>query len=293
MAFNSLNFILWSYLLVLVSAHLLEPIPPATVLNPSPGPTDTAGTASETVGAYLKNLLTPFSKIKATPLGFSTTTTKPNTLQKGTNYLASLLHTFVERSKTTYSERGIGVYTLVIQSLALLEVAHAALGLVKSPIQTTAMQVASRLAVVWWFVEGQPTARTTPFYTTMLIAWSLSEMIRSTYYTASLLNIVPPRPTTNRYVATAVDILTNIRYTAFYVLYPLGSGSEYMCMLKGFPSFPSKAAALSNKEGWKAIITRGAPAWRIFFERVKLWIYNWNGAAWARVPFVFIWPAGK
>ncbi|CCA76030.1 hypothetical protein PIIN_10030 [Serendipita indica DSM 11827] len=293
MAYNSLNFILWSYLLVLVSAHLLEPTPPATVLNPTPGPTNTAGTASQTLGAYLKNLFTPFSHIKTTPTGFSTvTSTKANALQKGTNYLTSLLHAFVERSRTTYSARGIGVYTFIIQSLALLEVVHSALGLVKSPVQTTAMQVASRLAVVWWFVEGQPTARITPFYTTMLIAWSLSEMIRTTYYTASLFNVVPPRPTTNPYVAKAVDILTNIRYSAFYVLYPLGSGSEYMCMLKGFPSFPSKAAALTSKEGWKAIISRNPPAWRVLFERVKLWIYNWDAAAWTRVPFVFIWPAG-
>ena len=42
----------------------------------------------------------------------------------------------------------------VTQSLAVLEVVHAALGWVRSPVATTAMQVASRLWSVWGVVEA-------------------------------------------------------------------------------------------------------------------------------------------
>ena len=37
----------------------------------------------------------------------------------------------------------------IVQSAAILEVVHAALGLVRSPVVTTAIQVASRLLLVW------------------------------------------------------------------------------------------------------------------------------------------------
>ncbi|KAG8840806.1 hypothetical protein FRB91_005659 [Serendipita sp. 411] len=293
MFYNLLNIGLWTYLLVLVTAHLLTPSPPPTVLNPAPGPTISSSTASETLGAYLKNIFRPFKNVKATSTGFTSTNShKFSALEKGTGYITSILHTFIERSRTTYSARGIGVYTLIIQSVALLEVVHSALGIVKSPVQTTAMQVASRLAVVWWFVEAEPSARTSTFYSTMLVAWSLSEIIRSQYYMASLLHLTPPRAHTNRLVATSIDILTYIRYSAFYILYPLGSGSEYMLMLKGFPSFPSKSAAIATKGGWNLLSAKGVPAWKVFFQRVKVWVTSWDAGAWARVPFVFIWPAG-
>jgi very-long-chain (3R)-3-hydroxyacyl-CoA dehydratase len=293
--YNTLTFILWSYLLLLVTAHLWTPPPPATVLNPSPGPTLSASTASETLAGYLKNIFTPFKNIKSTATGFtSINAPKQSALQKSTNLIAAKLHALRERSFSTYSERGIGVYTIIIQNMAILEVLHSYLRLVRSPLQTTMMQVASRLLVVWWYVESQPAARTSSFYSSMLTAWSLAEMIRCLYYIASLVNLIPPQPDTSRPVAIAVNILTTIRYTAFYVLYPLGAGSEYALMLKGFPSFPSKTAALASKSSWSALTNgRGIPAWRVAFERVRTWIASWDAGAWLRVPFVFIWPISK
>lgn len=42
------------------------------------------------------------------------------------------------------------------QTLAVLEVVHAALGWVRSPLGTVASQVASRLWTVWGVVEAAP-----------------------------------------------------------------------------------------------------------------------------------------
>jgi len=154
------------------------------------------------------------------------------------------------------------------------------------------MQVASRLLVVWWFVESEPSARTSGWYASMIGAWTFSEMLRSSYYIASLLELLPPRADTNRVTATALNILTYIRYTAFYALYPLGAGSEWMIILKGFPAYPSKVATVAGSAGWKILkSSAGSRGWRVSLERFKYWVASFDTQAWLRVPFVLIWPA--
>lgn len=46
----------------------------------------------------------------------------------------------------------------ITQSLAVLEVVHAAVGLVRSPVFTTAQQVASRIFIVWGILVATPEA---------------------------------------------------------------------------------------------------------------------------------------
>ena len=41
----------------------------------------------------------------------------------------------------------------MVQSFAILEIIHSLLGWVRSPVPTTAMQVASRLILVWGIAE--------------------------------------------------------------------------------------------------------------------------------------------
>ncbi|KAF8554180.1 PTPLA-domain-containing protein [Imleria badia] len=101
-----------------------------------------------------------------------------------------------------------------VQSLAALEVVHVALALVRSPLPTTLMQVSSRLILVWAIVARFPSTHASPIYTTMVLAWSLTEVPRYSYYALGLLGIHPP------------PWLTWLRYSTFYLLYPLGAGSE-------------------------------------------------------------------
>lgn len=58
---------------------------------------------------------------------------------------------YYNKAASTYAS--VGPETVLIQTFAVLEVVHAALGWVKSPLVTTAMQVASRLFLVWGVVE--------------------------------------------------------------------------------------------------------------------------------------------
>ncbi|EGG02132.1 uncharacterized protein MELLADRAFT_38757, partial [Melampsora larici-populina 98AG31] len=104
------------------------------------------------------------------------------------------------------------------QSTALLEILHVALGLVRSGLLTTVMQVASRLVIVWAIIPLFPQVSLhSPIYSSMVFAWSLSEIIRYGTYASSLLNY-PIRP------------LLWLRYSAFYLLYPIGAGSEWGLM---------------------------------------------------------------
>lgn len=116
----------------------------------------------------------------------------------------------------TYSEAHDEVSTLIlwVQTSAVLEILHVALGLVQSPLLTTIMQVFSRLLLVWGIDYLFPyITRTSGAYVSMVIAWSITEVLRYAYYAINLQGQVP-------------DVLMWLRYTLFYVLYPIGAGSE-------------------------------------------------------------------
>lgn len=99
-------------------------------------------------------------------------------------------------------------------------------GLVRAPLATTAMQVASRLLLVWGIVYIFPSETAgTSTYTRMLIAWSVTEVVRYSFFTASLY--------TNGQVPA---FLTWLRYNLFFVLYPLGIYSECKLIYNAIPA---------------------------------------------------------
>lgn len=132
---------------------------------------------------------------------------------------------------------GVGEWTKWTQTAAAMEIVHSLLGVVRAPISTTIMQVSSRLLLVWPVVNAWPFLALSPFYSSMLIAWSVTEVIRYSYFALSLAGFLP-------------DALTWIRYTTFYVLYPLGITSE--CMLIYGATIPA-----SQRSGTEANILYG------------------------------------
>lgn len=79
------------------------------------------------------------------------------------------------------------------------------------------MQVASRLLLVWGIAHSFPgsTAAAAPAYASMLLAWSLTEVIRYGYFVVNLTR-----------AAGVPRWLILLRYNTFLVLYPLGISSE-------------------------------------------------------------------
>lgn len=106
------------------------------------------------------------------------------------------------------------------QSLATLEILHSLLGLVRAPIFTTAMQVASRLLVVWGVMylfhgedgivgSAQQGAQTGDLaFLGCLTAWGVTECIRYGFFALQVLGTgVPGWWTWLRYLISLVRVL--------------------------------------------------------------------------------------
>lgn len=81
------------------------------------------------------------------------------------------------------------------------------------------MQVASRLFLMWAICYPFPHLNASPFYSSMLGAWSTTEVIRYSYFALKQVEGVP-------------NWLHWLRYSAFLVLYPVGISSEVAMTLQ-------------------------------------------------------------
>ncbi|KAH7162506.1 tyrosine phosphatase-like protein [Dactylonectria estremocensis] len=108
---------------------------------------------------------------------------------------------------------GVGEWTKWTQTAAAMEILHSLFGVVRAPLLTTLAQVASRLLLVWPIVDVFPYLALQPWYSSMLIAWSVTEVIRYSFFALSISGFQP-------------WFLTWLRYSTFYVLYPIGITSE-------------------------------------------------------------------
>ena len=119
----------------------------------------------------------------------------------------------------------------IAQTAAVLEIAHAALGIARSPVLVTAMQVSSRLMVVWGVLKLAPASRTASLEVfgplsigvpSLILAWGVTEVVRYSFYFFKVVRDDVPR------------VITWCRYTLFIVLYPLGVSSELFLAYSGF-----------------------------------------------------------
>jgi len=100
------------------------------------------------------------------------------------------------------------------------------------------MQIASRILLVWVIADQFPfTVSTSPAYSTMLLAWSITEVVRYTYFVFMLTGRVPDILQWLRWVNKSEGhfqdaLLIGGRYNTFYILYPLGIGSEMWLVYK-------------------------------------------------------------
>ncbi|POS69456.1 hypothetical protein DHEL01_v212149 [Diaporthe helianthi] len=108
----------------------------------------------------------------------------------------------------------VRITVLLTQSLAALDVLNSILGLVNAPVLTSFVQVAGRSTVLWLVIENYQSAALNPFYGLMVLAWSAADAIRYSYFTAKLVG------------GHQYGNLTWARYSAFYILYPLGIAGE-------------------------------------------------------------------
>ncbi|PON84750.1 Protein-tyrosine phosphatase-like, PTPLA [Trema orientale] len=103
---------------------------------------------------------------------------------------------------------------LLAQTAAVLEIIHGLVGLVRSPITATLPQIGSRLFVTWGILWSFPETRNHILVSSLVISWSLTEIIRYSFFgTKEALGFAPAW-------------LLWLRYSTFLLLYPTGITSE-------------------------------------------------------------------
>ncbi|KAI9247349.1 tyrosine phosphatase-like protein [Sporodiniella umbellata] len=110
-----------------------------------------------------------------------------------------------------------------VQTAALFEVLHSLVGFVRAPFMTTLMQVASRLFLVWGVNYFVPEIHSHWSFSSMTIAWSIAECTRYIFYIFHLLGGGVPA------------LVSWARYNFFFILYPLGVGSEMTMVYQALP----------------------------------------------------------
>lgn len=210
--YNTLSCLGWGYVLVMTCLHLAN-VPLPEILSPvSEGPSPVSFQAliqsiREPVEGLLKGakiLLDPSAKTLITAM-----------------IPPQLWHIYT-RMTTTYGI--VGPVVAIVQTAAALEIVHTLSGLVKSPLLTAVIQVYSRLFLVWAISMKHEQSRHNALYSTMILAWSTTEVIRYAFYTLSLARGKVP------------GFLVYLRYTTFYILYPIGASSEALLILSSLPT---------------------------------------------------------
>jgi len=113
------------------------------------------------------------------------------------------------------------------QTFQILEIFHAALGMVRSSVFANVNQILGRNFVMWLYLDtivmsDGSTSSDTLGYPFLLFGWSVSEVVRYLFYVVNLLDV-------------DCFCLTWCRYTFFTFLYPIGGGGEITVIRASLP----------------------------------------------------------
>lgn len=100
------------------------------------------------------------------------------------------------------------------QTAAVLEIFNGLVGIVRSPVSATLPQIGSRLYVTWAILWSFPETRTHPLVTSLVLSWSITELVRYSFF--GLREAFGFSP----------FWLQWLRYSTFYIMYPTGISSE-------------------------------------------------------------------
>jgi len=166
--------------------------------------------------------------------------------------LYQIIQYYIESSSDSTLWDKAKLSVIVFQNAAVLEIMHAAVGLVRSNVIVTTFQVFSRVMVVVGVILATPYtyAAASPGLPLALIAWSITEIIRYLYYFGNVFGIVP-------------HVLVWLRYTTFIILYPLGVTGELLCF------YTAVKYASANPDSWSYVLPN---KWNFTFSYLYLLI---------------------
>ncbi|KYN05602.1 PREDICTED: very-long-chain (3R)-3-hydroxyacyl-CoA dehydratase hpo-8 [Cyphomyrmex costatus] len=142
---------------------------------------------------------------------------------------------------------------IIFQNAALLEIIHAGTGLVPSSVLVTLAQVFSRIMLVNGVLLATPYtyAAASIGLPLALSAWSITEIIRYSYYFMNIVSGFVPY------------VLVWLRYTAFIILYPWGVTGELLCL------YTAVKYANTNPDSWSYVLPN---KWNFTFSYLYLLI---------------------
>mmetsp|Transcript_12615 Transcript_12615/g.17901 ORF Transcript_12615/g.17901 Transcript_12615/m.17901 type:complete len:763 (+) Transcript_12615:74-2362(+) len=127
-----------------------------------------------------------------------------------------------EALASLYAVQGLSFVLNIVQTAALLEIVHAAVGLVRSPVVVTTLQVGSRIAAIFCAMNS-PNAQTQFGCGFMVLSWAFVEVPRYAFYLAALITGDATKKTPYP--------LFWLRYSLFAILYPTGIFGELTVFL--------------------------------------------------------------
>ncbi|KAI0194429.1 tyrosine phosphatase-like protein [Xylaria flabelliformis] len=149
----------------------------------------------------------------------------------------------------------VGEFCKWTQTLAGMEVLHSLFGIVRAPLFTTFMQVFSRYAIVWGITDLFPQLGASPAYSSMLVAWSVTEVIRYSYFALTLSGWQP-------------SALHWLRYHAFFILYPLGISSEAWLIWRAVEPARNAVSPLYSTALWAYVVFVYPPSAYILYTHM-------------------------
>ncbi|KAM6281709.1 very-long-chain (3R)-3-hydroxyacyl-CoA dehydratase 1 isoform 1-T1 [Porphyrio hochstetteri] len=108
------------------------------------------------------------------------------------------------------------------QTFALLEVVHCAVGIVRTSVLVTGVQVSSRIFMVWFIAHSIKQIQNEESVILFLVVWTVTEITRYSFYTFNLLNHLP-------------YFIKWARYNFFIILYPAGVAGELLTIYAALP----------------------------------------------------------
>ncbi|KAJ8304647.1 hypothetical protein KUTeg_018230 [Tegillarca granosa] len=118
----------------------------------------------------------------------------------------------------------VGTQMMICQGIAILEILHPMLGLVKTSVIAPAMQVFGRNFVLFVVILHEPRLHEAPALYALFLVWSAIELIRYPFYMLSTIE----KP---------LKLVTWLRYTIWIPLYPLGIFLEATIIIMSIPLY--------------------------------------------------------
>lgn len=140
-----------------------------------------------------------------------------------------LAHTLYALVVGTPVYPGISNPLYIWQTLALFEIFNIIVGVVRSPLAATVLQISSRLFITWGILYSFPETSESWLLTSLILSWSVTEVIRYLFF--CLKEAFGHTP----------DALLWLRYSTFFVLYPTGILSEVGLIYLALPYIKGSA----------------------------------------------------